>query len=196
MKKLYDWVLQFAAHKHAPFYLFTVAFLESSIFPIPPDILLIPMVLVRFERAFYYAFLATLGSVLGGIFGYFLGYVFYETIGVSILNFYHMQEKFALLQQYYAEYDALIVGAAGFSPIPYKIFTILTGMMHGNLITFITVSIFSRGARFFLVSWLLWRGGVRLKDWIERNFYPLTMIGTVILVLLFVLIKFVMVRGA
>lgn len=189
LKNLYHRVLGYASHPRAEMALFIVAFVESSFFPIPPDILLIPMVLVAFDKAFRYAFVCTLGSVLGGIFGYAIGYFFFDTVGGSILDAYHLTDKFALLQQWYAEYDIFIVGAAGFSPIPYKVFTLLSGVMQADFMQFVMASIVSRGARFFLIAWLLWRGGPRLKGWIETNFYPLTMAATVVLILLFVVGK-------
>jgi membrane protein YqaA with SNARE-associated domain len=195
MRTLYDRVLHYAARPEAPWVLFIVAFAESSIFPIPPDVLLIPMVLVAFDRAFYYATICTLGSVLGGIAGYAIGYFVFGTVGQPIVDFYGAQETFDALQAWYAEYDVFIVGAAGFSPIPYKIFTILSGFMQADIGQFFLASLLSRGARFFLIAWLLWRGGPRFKGWIEKNFYPLTMAGTVIILLLLVLVKIVMVES-
>ena len=189
MKSLYHKVLYYASRPEAPCALFVVAFIESSIFPIPPDVLLIPMVLVAFEKAFRYAAICTIGSVLGGIFGYILGYYGFETFGQPIIDFYGAQAKFEMLQGFYNEYDVFIVGAAGFSPIPYKIFTLLSGFMQASLPQFIVASALSRGARFFLIAWLLWRGGPRFKGWIEQNFYPLTMFGTIVIVMLLVLVK-------
>lgn len=194
MKKVYNRVLDFASHPQAPVALFLVAFIESSIFPIPPDILLIPMVLVAFDRAFYYAFICTLGSVLGGIAGYAIGYFLYGTVGTLIVDFYNLAEQFDVLRTWYSEYDVFVVMAAGFSPIPYKVFTILSGVMQSDIIQFIGASIISRGARFFLIAWLLWRGGPRFKGWIEKNFYPLTMAATVVLIMFFVLFKLILAR--
>lgn len=192
LKNLYDYVLKLATHRHAEFWLFTVAFVESSFFPIPPDVILIPMIMVAFHNAFRYAFVCTVGSVLGGIVGYAIGSGFEETLGQAIISFYGAQEYYAIMQEWYNEQLILIVGAAGFSPIPYKIFTILSGMMHADFATFTMASIVSRGARFFLVAWLLWRGGPRLKIWIEENFYPLTMVVTVVLVIAVVIFKVIL----
>ena len=191
LKALYDKTLAYAATPQAPYVLFCVAFLESSVFPIPPDVLLIPMVLARLEKAFFYAMLCTVGSVLGGIFGYAIGYFAFDTVAQPILDFYHAQAKFAQLQGWYEEYDIWIVAAAGFSPIPYKVFTVLTGVMQANFWQFVVASALSRGARFFLIAWLLWRGGSSFKGWIERNFYPLTMWSVVVLLILVVMIKVV-----
>lgn len=191
LKGLYDKVLKLASHPKAEMALFIVAFAESSFFPIPPDVLLIPMVIVNFDKAFRYALICTLGSVLGGLFGYAIGAFFFNAIGQTIIDFYGIAHYFELVKQWYAEYDVFIVGAAGFSPIPYKIFTILSGVMDAHLLPFIAASAISRGARFFLISWLLWRGGPAFKGWIENNFYPLTMAATIVIILAVVLLKFV-----
>ena len=192
LRKTYDTVLDYANHKHAPWILFFVAFAESSVFPIPPDLLLIPMVLANLDKAFRYALICTIGSVLGGIAGYAMGYFAFETFGEPIINFYHAADKFAQLQEYYAEYDMLIVAAAGFSPIPYKVFTLFTGVVGASLPQYIIVSVLSRGARFFLVAYLLWRGGHTFKTWIETHLPLLTLAGTAVLVGLVVLIKVIL----
>lgn len=189
LKQLYDYVLRLAAHPKAELALFLVAFAESSFFPVPPDVLLIPMVIVAFEKAFRYAFICTIGSVLGGIAGYGIGALFDEAIGQQIIAFYHAESHYATLKEWYEAQQLLVVAAAGFSPIPYKIFTLFSGMMHANLGTFILGSVLSRGARFFLIAWLLWRGGPRFKSWIEQNFYPLTMGVTILVILVVVLFK-------
>lgn len=191
-RKFYDTVLSLANHKQAPLILFVVAFAESSVFPIPPDVLLIPMVLANLDKAFRYALICTVGSVLGGIAGYFLGFFAFETFGQPIIDFYHAADKFSELQEYYAEYNMLIVAAAGFSPIPYKIFTLFTGVVGGHLGQFIVASALSRGARFFLVAYLLWRGGHTFKGWIEAHLPLLTLAGTAVLVGLVILIKVIL----
>ena len=191
-KALYEKVSSFANNKNAGWYLFAIAFAESTFFPIPPDVLLIPLCILMVNRAFSFAMMATMGSVLGGIVGYTMGYMFQDTIGMGIINFYNLQDKFTLIQQWYQDYDVLIVGTAGFSPIPYKIFTITSGMFDINFFGFVLVSALSRGARFFLIAWILWRGGPELKTWVERNLYPLTMlagIGVILTVVAFQLIS-------
>ncbi len=189
-KELYEKVLKLAAHPHAEMWLFAVAFAESSFFPIPPDVLLIPMIIVNFDKAFRYALICTIGSVTGGIVGFMLGAYFYDTIGTSIISFYGMDGAFAKFSQWYAEYDVYIVGVAGFSPIPYKIFTIASGMLQADMTRFIIASAISRGARFFIIAWLLWRGGSSFKGWIEHNFKVITMVVSVILIVVIVLLKF------
>lgn len=186
---LYRWVLHWAGHRHAPWVLFWVAFAESSFFPIPPDVLLMPMILANLQRAWLYALICTVGSVLGGVAGYAMGYYGFAFFGQPLIDFYHAQEKFILLQHWYTEWDVLIVFAAGFSPIPYKIFTVLSGFMQANLLMFILASLLSRGARFFLVAGILYWGGERLRGWIERNLPPLSLLAIVLLVLLVVLFK-------
>lgn len=183
IKQLYDMVLRLASHPKAEMWLFLVAFAESSFFPIPPDVLLIPMCLVAFNKAFRYAAICTIGSVLGGAFGYAIGRMFFDTVGAAVIDIYGIQEKFADLQSWYDIYDWAIITVAGFSPIPYKIFTILSGMVGMNIVTFLTMSFISRGLRFFLIAWLLWRGGLPFKAWIEDNMYALTMGASIILIL-------------
>lgn len=178
-----------ATHKNAHWYLFAIALIESVFFPVPPDVLLIPMCILLPTRAFTYAFMATLGSALGGIIGYMVGAFFQDSIGMGIINMYHLQDYFVEVQKLYQEYDLVIVGAAGFSPIPYKVFTLTSGMFDINFIGFVIVSILSRGARFFIISWILWRGGSELKVWIERNLYPITMLMAVALILFVVLMR-------
>jgi membrane protein YqaA with SNARE-associated domain len=195
IKQLYHWVLQMASHPQAVWVLFFVSFAESSFFPIPPDALLIPMIIVNFDKAFWYAFVCTLGSVLGGIFGYIIGAFAYESVGQWAVNFYNMEDSFTVLQKWYHEYDVYIVGVAGFSPIPYKVFTIFSGFMEAHLPSFIMASAISRGARFFLIAWLLWRGGPRFKTWIETNLYPLTMAAGILLIMGIVLVKYIL-QGA
>tara|TARA_Y100001960_G_C14442977_1_gene713464 strand:- start:57 stop:644 length:588 start_codon:yes stop_codon:yes gene_type:complete len=185
-KAMYEKIQSFATSKNAGWYLFAIAFAESTFFPIPPDVLLIPLCILLVNRAFSFAMMATLGSVLGGIVGYALGAIFQDSIGMGIVNFYGMQDKFDLIKQWYNDYDVLIVGTAGFSPIPYKIFTITSGMFDINFIGFVVVSFISRGARFFLIAWILWRGGPELKTWIERNLYTLTMLTGIAIVLMVV----------
>jgi membrane protein YqaA with SNARE-associated domain len=189
-RELYEKVLKLASHPHAEMWLFAVAFAESSFFPIPPDVLLIPMVIVNFDRAFRYALICTAGSVLGGVAGFMIGSIFYDTLGTNIISFYGMDNAFDKFKTWYAEYDIYIIGVAGFSPIPYKIFTIASGMLQADLMKFVIASTISRGARFFIISWLLWRGGASFKGWIEHNFKVITMVVSAALILAIVLLKF------
>lgn len=190
-KAMYEKISSFATSKNAGWYLFAIAFAESTFFPIPPDVLLIPLCILVANRAFSFAMMATMGSVLGGVVGYAMGAIFQDTIGMGIVNFYGLQENFAQIQQWYQDYDVLIVGTAGFSPIPYKLFTITSGMFDINFMGFVAVSAISRGARFFLIAWILWRGGPELKVWIERNLYPLTMLTGIAIILIVVAIQLI-----
>lgn len=191
LQGMYNAVLRYADHPRAEWVLFFVAFIESSFFPIPPDVLLIPMILVNFDKAFRYAFICTLGSVLGGVAGYAMGYFFYDTIGMAIVNFYGAAEKFQNFQEWYAKYDIYIVALGGITPIPYKIVTIGSGLVSANLFNFIWVSVIARAIRFYIVAWLLWRGGASFKGWIENNLYPITMAVGVAFILIVVLLKVV-----
>ncbi len=192
IKQLYDMVLKLASHPRAEMWLFIVAFAESSFFPIPPDVLLIPMCLVAFNKAFRYAAVCTVGSVLGGVFGYAIGRVFFDSAGAAVIDIYGISDKFAQFQSWYDVYDWAIIAVAGFSPIPYKIFTIASGFVGMNIATFVGMSLISRGLRFFLIAWLLWRGGLPFKAWIEDNMYPLTMAAAVVLILGIVVYNLVM----
>lgn len=168
LRRLYDWTMGLAGHRHALAALALVAFAESSFFPIPPDILLIPMVLAARERAWRIAAVCTLASVLGGLAGYGIGAGLYEAVGRPVLEFYGYGEKFRAFSAAYNEWGAWIVFTAGFSPIPYKIFTISAGVAVLNLPGFVVASLIGRGARFFLVAGLIVAGGERMAHGLER----------------------------
>ena len=140
-KKTYDWTLEKAEHKNAKWYLSLISFAESSFFPIPPDILLIPMALASKARALFYAFVCTLFSVLGGILGYAIGHFFYNSLGIYIVEFYHLENSFSVFENYYKEFGILIVLGAGITPFPYKFITIASGVFGLNIFMFIIVSI-------------------------------------------------------
>lgn len=169
LRRLYDWTMGLAAHPHAMAALFAVAFVESSFFPIPPDVLLIPMVLAARSRWWRMAAVATLGSVLGGLFGYWIGAVLMESWGHSILAFYGSEDAFARLAARFAEWGGWAVLVAGVTPFPYKVITIFSGAVTLPLPLFITVSVIARAARFFAVAWLLRRFGAPIRDFIERR---------------------------
>ena len=181
LRALYDWTLSLAGHRHAQWALGFISFLESMIFPIPPDVLLMPMVLAARERAWRLATICTLTSVLGGLAGYGIGLFLFDSIGQAILDLYGYAEKFTHFQGLYNEYGAWIVFLAGFSPIPYKVFTIASGVTQLDLLTFFIASTLSRGARFFLVAGLLWRFGTPIRGFIERWLGLLTFLFVVFL---------------
>ena len=190
LRKLYDWTLNLAAHKHALFALALLSFIESSIFPIPPDILLIPMVLAMRDRAWLVAGVCTVASVIGGMMGYGIGFFMYEQIGKPILDFYHYSLKFSEFQVTYNQWGAWAVFFAGITPFPYKVITILSGMTGLSLPVFIIASIIARGMRFFIIAALLWKYGDAIRAFIERRLGVLFLLLVVLLLVGFVAVKF------
>ncbi len=181
-KAVYDYMIELAAKPRAMHYLFAVAFIESSFFPIPPDVMLIPMVLAMPQKAWKIAGVATVASVLGGYFGYVIGVFFFDLIARPILNFYGYMEQFEHFKEYYHEWGAWIVFGAGITPFPYKVITIASGVMHLDLAVFTIASVLARGMRFFLVAWLLKKYGAPMKDFIEKNLGLLSVLFLVLLV--------------
>jgi membrane protein YqaA with SNARE-associated domain len=169
LRHLYDWTMGLAGHRHALPALAGVSFVESSLFPVPPDVLLIPMVLARRERAFTIALVCTLASVVGGFLGYAIGYALFEAVGRPILAFYGAEAQFAQFRAAYAEWGWWIVMGAGFTPFPYKVVTIASGVVGLDPIVFGLASLVSRAARFYLVAALLWRFGPPMRRFIEGN---------------------------
>lgn len=190
LRRLYDWVMALAAGRQAPYALAGVSFAESSFFPIPPDVMLIPMVVANRKAAWRTATICTIASVLGGLFGYFLGAFLFEPLARPIIEFYHYGEAFERLQQWFADYGLLIVFAAGFTPVPYKVFTIASGFAGLALPVFIIGSIISRGARFFIVAGLLYLYGEPIRIFIEKRLGLMTVIFTVLLIGGFVAIRY------
>ncbi len=166
---LYDRALKWSAHPHAPRYLGALSFAESSFFPIPPDVMLAPMVLARPARAWWLAALTTVTSVLGGVLGYFIGQFLFTQLGEPVIAFYHAEQAFARVQQWFDTYGVWVVFVAGFSPIPYKLFTIASGVMQMALGPFVIASTVGRGARFFLVAALLMWGGPPLERFLRKR---------------------------
>jgi len=192
IRKLYDWVLQWATTSYALPVLFTIAFVESSFFPIPPDILLIAMVVASPVGWFRFAFVCSIGSVLGGMFGYLIGYQFMDLLGHRIVAFYHFQEKWDKIGLLYDQYNAWAVAAAGFTPLPYKVFTLSAGAFKINFPIFVLASAISRSARFFLVAALMYKFGPPFKILIEKYFNIFTIVFMVLLVLGFFILKVIL----
>jgi membrane protein YqaA with SNARE-associated domain len=190
LRGLYDWVLHWAATPYGSWALFLLALSESSFFPIPPDVLLIALAVAIPEKAFKYALICSIGSVLGGCLGYLIGLQFMTSIGEKIIVFYGLNQKVAYIAELYSTYDAWAIGIAGFTPIPYKVFTISAGAFKINFWVFIVASIVSRSARFFLVGGLIFIFGSQIKSFIDRYFDILAIAFTVLLVGGFILIKF------
>ncbi len=191
LRRLYDWVLHWAATPYGTWALFLLAFAESSFFPVPPDVLLIAMCVARPRRSLKYALVCAVGSVLGGCLGYLIGWQFMASVGDRIVAFYGLGDKVAAIESLYNAYDAWAVAIAGFTPIPYKVFTIAAGMFKINFTVFILASTASRSARFFLVGGLIYRFGPRIQVFIDRYFDMLAITFTVLLVGSFVVLKYV-----
>ncbi|MFC5738724.1 YqaA family protein [Sinirhodobacter huangdaonensis] len=182
IRRLYDWTMSLACHPRAIWALAVVAFVESSVFPIPPDVLMIPMVLAAREKAWKIAFVATLASVLGGCLGYAIGYGFMDAIGKPILEFYGKADKFDELALRFNDYGGWAVLVAGVTPFPYKVITIFSGATQLSLPLFLAVSVLARALRFFVVAGLLWRFGAPIRDFIERWLGPLFSAFVVLLI--------------
>ena len=192
LRKLYDWVLHWAETPYGSWALFLLAFSESSFFPIPPDVLLIALAVAIPKRSFRYALICSAGSVLGGCLGYLIGWQFMAGIGNRIIEFYGLTEKIAYIQTLYQTYDAWAIGIAGFTPIPYKVFTISAGAFDINFTVFILASVVSRSARFFLVGGLIYIFGSKIQQFIDKYFDILAVAFTVLLIAGFVVIKLVL----
>jgi Predicted membrane protein len=188
LRRLYDWVEHFAETPYGSWALFLLAFAESTFFPVPPDILLIALAVSIPSRAFRYALICSVGSVLGGVIGYIIGYRFMEVIGFGILNFYGLAEKYQKVAELYNRYNVWVVGVAGFTPIPYKVFTISAGAFKINFFLFLLASLISRSARFFLVAGLIYIFGKEIRVFIERYFNILAVIFALLLVAGFILL--------
>lgn len=189
MRKLYDWTLKWSKSKYANLSLFSLAFCESSFFPIPPDVLLIAMTVANRAKWWIFASITTVGSVLGGIFGYYIGVAFFETIGRPIINFYHFQEFIEIVGNKYTENSFLAVFTAAFTPIPYKVFTIAGGVFKISLQDLIIASILGRGGRFFMVAIALRIFGKKISNVIEKYFDILSFVFIALIIIGFLLIK-------
>jgi membrane protein YqaA with SNARE-associated domain len=190
MHRLYAWMMRMAAHPRAPHALFWVSFVESSVFPIPPDVMLIPMVLAERLKAWWYASIATIGSVIGGVAGYAIGYFLLELIGWPILRFYGAASQFDTFAGWFNEWGVLILIAKGWTPFPYKVLTIVAGATQMNLLAFIAASIVARAMRFYLVAALLYWFGPPIREFIEKRLTLVTTVFVVSLVGGFLLIRF------
>lgn len=187
---LYERAMHWSRHAHAPRYLAGLTFAESSFFPIPPDVMLAPMVLARRERAWYLATLTTGASVLGGLVGYLIGMYLYTQVGERVVEFYHAEEVFIEIHSWFEVYGIWVILVAGFTPIPYKLFTITAGILSMTLVPFLLFSLVGRGARFFLVAALIFWGGEPLERVIRKY---IDLIGWIVLIVL-VLLYLVFVR--
>ncbi len=169
IKALYDWTIRLAQHRHALWALALVSFIESSVFPIPPDVIMIPMIIARPSRAFLIAFVALVASVAGGLLGYYIGWGLFETVGRPVLEFYGKTDAAMEFNARFAEWGAWAVLIAGVTPFPFKVITIMSGWTGLSLPVFILSSIIARGLRFFVVAGLLWKFGPPIRDFIEKR---------------------------
>ena len=192
LKNTYDWLMRLAASKNAEAALAAVSFAESSFFPIPPDVMLVPMVLADRSKAWRYAALATITSVIGGIAGYAIGFYLLELIGKPILAFYGTTDGLASFTKLFADYGAVILLTKGMTPIPYKLLTISAGVAHMNLATFIGASIVARATRFFLVAGLLYFFGEPIRNFIEKRLILVTTVLVITIVGGFVALKYLL----
>ncbi len=189
LERIYDRCMTWIQGPYGIWALFAIALAESSFFPIPPDVFLIALCLGAPGRSFRFAAVCAVGSLVGGILGYGLGLGFMDTVGRPIISFYGFEDKYAVIQDLYRRYDAWAVGAAGFTPLPYKVFTITAGAFQINFLTFVLVSALSRSARFFLVAGLIYRFGAPVERFIRRYFNLLCVIFMLLLIGGFVLVK-------
>jgi membrane protein YqaA with SNARE-associated domain len=190
LRQMYDRCLLWVQTPYGVWVLIFIALAESYFFPIPPDVFLMVLCIARPPKSFRYAAICAAGSVIGGIIGYGLGLGFMDTIGVKILEWYGLQDKYLVVQDLYRQYDALAVGAAGFTPLPYKLFTITAGAFKINFVTFMLVSILSRSARFFLVAAFIYKFGAPVRHFIERYFNILTILFFILLIGGFLVVKY------
>jgi membrane protein YqaA with SNARE-associated domain len=188
-RKIYDYTLDLAGRKNALAWLFAISFIESSFFPIPPDIMIIPMVLATPKQAYKIAGVALIASILGGYLGYAIGVFGFEMIAKPLLTFYGYMDGFTKFENYYHEYGAWIVFGAGITPFPYKIITIASGVVRLDLVVFTIASILARGIRFYVIAWLLKRFGAPMKTFIEKNLNILSIIFLILLIGGFAIIK-------
>ena len=191
MRRLYDWMMRSAGHDKAPHALFWIAFVESSIFPIPPDVMLIPMILAQRAKAWLYATICTVGSVIGGMAGYAIGFFLFELVGRPILEAYGYSGKFQDIANQFNTWGVWILIAKGWTPFPYKVLTIAAGAFQMNFVQFILASIVARAMRFYLVAALLFWFGEPIRDFIERRLSLVTTAFVILLVGGFVAVRYV-----
>jgi membrane protein YqaA with SNARE-associated domain len=191
IRHLYDWVFSLARHRHANWALGGISFIESSIFPVPPDVLLIPMVLARRHKWIFLAALCTIASVAGAFLGYFIGAWFMDSIGHPILAFYGKEDSFDHVQQWYNKWGGWGVLFAAITPFPYKVLTIFSGATGLDIVVFAIVSVIGRGFRFFLVSWLLYSFGEPVRLYIEQRLGLMFTLAMILLAGGFISVKYI-----
>ncbi len=178
-----------ANSKWAVLSLALVSFIESSFFPLPPDAILIPLVILKKKKWVYYSLVCTVGSVAGGLVGYLIGFQFYDHVAVKLIDFYHAQHQFKLVESFYRQYGFFAVFTAGFTPIPYKVFTIAAGVFKMNIASFALASVIGRGGRFLLEGFLIYKFGEQAVEFLERHAILATVLTIVLVILAVVLWK-------
>ncbi|KQQ30913.1 cytochrome B [Methylobacterium sp. Leaf123] len=189
IRRLYEWILALAAKPSAPWALGAVAFAESSFFPVPPDAMLVPMAVSRPDRVWLYAAIATVASVLGGLLGYAIGALLFDSVGLWLFNLYGLADKADTFQASYATYGHWVILLKGLTPIPYKLVTITSGFAHYSLFWFMLLSVITRGARFFLLAWLLGRYGIGIRAVLDRHLNVVAGLFAAVVILGFVAFK-------
>ena len=182
LRRLYDWCIAAAEKPYASWLMGIVAFVESSFFPVPPDAMLIPMSLARPDKAWFYATLCTLASVAGGVLGYFIGAVLYDSVGLWLMKLYGLTDQVETFRQAYAQWGSWIILIKGVTPIPYKLVTIASGFAGYSIVMFVLLSFVARGMRFFLVAFLLNRYGAQARAIIEERLGFWVTVGAILLV--------------
>jgi membrane protein YqaA with SNARE-associated domain len=190
LRKIYDWCIRAAEKPYAVWLLGIVSFAESSFFPVPPDVMLVPMALARPDRAYFYATVCTVTSVLGGLLGYLIGALLYESIGQWIIHFYGAGQKVDLVRQTFQDYGAWVIVGKGITPIPYKLVTIVAGFSGYNLLSFILFSLIARGIRFYAFAFVLHRYGPQAREIIEKRLGFWVTVSAVTIVAGFVIVVY------
>ena len=188
---MYDWTVDKAESPHALFILAIVAFTESSFFPIPQEALMIPMIVAAPHRAWLVAGVALLASVAGAAFGYAIGYLFYDSVGVPLLEFYGKADRYDEFRALYVDHGVLAVAIGAITPFPFKVTTIVSGLLQMNFVLFLVVCLLARGFRFFLIAALLRRFGTPVREFIERRLGLVTLLAFAVLIGGFVVLKYV-----
>jgi membrane protein YqaA with SNARE-associated domain len=191
LQSLYAWVMRLAQHPRARFWLGTVSFAESSVFPIPPDAMLVPMALARPDQAYRLAMICTVTSVLGGVLGYVIGYYLFEAVAMPVLSTYGHADALIRFEEWFQRWGAAVILVKGLTPIPYKIVTIAAGAAKMDFAIFLFTSAVTRGARFFLLALLIRRFGPSVRDFIERRLTLVTSAAAAALVLGFVALRYI-----
>ena len=187
-RKLYNKTIDLAGNKYSKFFLGVISFVESFIFPIPPDVIIVPMTIAKPKNWIRIALIATIGSVLGALLGYFIGYIFFNEIGIKIFELYGVDNVSFLKDKVSSEGGVIawmtLLAIAGFTPVPFKLLTITSGFVHFNIFYFIIVSILTRGSRFFIIAFLIGNFGPAMKKIIEKKLMTLSIVFTIIIIIL------------